>query len=254
MAIVGANGFIGKNLAVDLPNSELYTRANIASLAESEAQTLIVAAAPAVKWKANLESEKDFSEVSHLWEQISRSKARECILISTIDVFPRGVIFTESSQLPPEIPEAYGRNRGWLEGRIKERFDISLIVRLPGMYGNGLKKNVIFDLVNKRQDVKLPNGGDTFQWWDVSDIAEKVLQARQHSVNTLNLASEPISFSDLAMEVFKIEVPIFSEDILSYNMRSEYVQPLSGLRSDYFYQKQEVVSKLKTWIDSAQRT
>jgi hypothetical protein len=43
---------------------------------------------------------------------------------------------------------AYGRNRRALEAFCADRFDDCLIVRLPALFGPGLRKNFIFDLLN----------------------------------------------------------------------------------------------------------
>jgi hypothetical protein len=43
---------------------------------------------------------------------------------------------------------AYGRNRRALEAFCADHFDRCLIVRLPALFGTGLKKNFLFDIMN----------------------------------------------------------------------------------------------------------
>ena len=41
----------------------------------------------------------------------------------------------------------YGKDRLWLENKVSDSFD-SLVIRLPGLYGKGLKKNFLYDYIN----------------------------------------------------------------------------------------------------------
>ena len=67
-------------------------------------------------------------------------------LISSIAVWPdsRGK-YEDDTPLPDGLP-AYGKNRLQLENWVREDFPEALIVRLPALYGAGLKKNFLFDL------------------------------------------------------------------------------------------------------------
>ncbi|WP_417196808.1 RHS repeat domain-containing protein, partial [Akkermansia sp.] len=46
--------------------------------------------------------------------------------------------------------DAYGKNRYQLECWVRKHFPSSLIVRLPALFANGLKKNFIFDLMHPK--------------------------------------------------------------------------------------------------------
>mgnify|MGYP002224763577 CR=1 FL=1 len=48
--------------------------------------------------------------------------------------------------MTPDGLPAYGRNRLQLERWVREDYPNALIVRLPALYGIGLKKNFLFDL------------------------------------------------------------------------------------------------------------
>src|SRR5205823_13274352 len=100
----------------------------------------------AEKWIANAKPETDRESIAGLVRCLERVTAKRFVLISTVDVFPTPSGVDEESTVPAS-PQAYGRNRRWLEEEIDKRFG-ALVVRLAAMYGPGLKKNTIFDLLN----------------------------------------------------------------------------------------------------------
>ena len=57
-----------------------------------------------------------------------------------------GILLRSCSPLPAGELPAYGRNRLQLERWVREDFPAALIVRLPALYGKGLKKNCLYDL------------------------------------------------------------------------------------------------------------
>jgi nucleoside-diphosphate-sugar epimerase len=247
LAIVGAKGFVGSALANKFNRSEQYTRDNISKLQKSSAQTLAVTAAPAVKWKANQYPVEDFDAISKIYNLISTSKATECILISTIDVFPSGVEFTEADPPSEKNVEGYGRNRIWLEQKIMNRFEKHLIIRLPAMYGPGLKKNVLFDLLNNRQDVSYPGYENIYEWLDVCDVPDLIVRARELGLDVLNLATEPTVLGVIVEEVFNVVLPKNDSKSIQYKMRSNHVSSMIKRESPYYFNEAEIIEKIKKW-------
>ncbi len=247
VAIVGAKGFIGSNLAKFFINCEGYTRENISNLKTSKTKTIILAAAPAKKWKANKYPVEDMNEVKNVYDSIAGIKAQNCILISTIDIFPTNYEFDEDSIPPTTFVQGYGNNRAWLETRIRERFERTLVVRLPGMYGLGLKKNILFDLQQKRSDIKFPNPLDEFQWLDVQDLGYLICIAYNQNLETLNVSTEPTIIGEIAKSVFGFELEAKIENPILYRMSSKYVSQMIGKNSPYFFDREEVFLKVREW-------
>ncbi len=67
------------------------------------------------------------------------------MLISTIDVFKNSI--GKNEDYSPDAIEAYGSNRGYLENLCRSNFEKCHIIRLPGLFGENLKKNFLYDLI-----------------------------------------------------------------------------------------------------------
>lgn len=147
-ALIGATGFVGGNLRLYRGFSEFYNSGNITSSAGKSFDTVICAAAPASMIEANRAPERDRERIDGIIQHLSRLNARRFVLVSTIAVlsdFGRGMD-EETGQFEEKL--AYGVNRRRLESFVSERFDDHLILRLPALFGHGLRKNLIFDLMN----------------------------------------------------------------------------------------------------------
>ena len=92
------------------------------------------------------------------------------VLISTVDVFKNPYLADENTPVEMEGLSAYGLNRRRLELFVQEHFANVLIVRLPGLVGRWLKKNILFDFHNNNQVEKIDSRGvfqlraRTFSW------------------------------------------------------------------------------------------
>ncbi|MCI6709979.1 MULTISPECIES: NAD(P)-dependent oxidoreductase [Eisenbergiella] len=81
-------------------------------------------------------------------ENIRMIKPQKLVLISTIDVFKSPLAVYEDSAIDMDGLQPYGYNRRVLENWVRENYPEALIVRLPGLFGEGIKKNFIYDIIN----------------------------------------------------------------------------------------------------------
>ena len=79
-------------------------------------------------------------------ENLRQIAPKQLVLISSIAVYADSRGKDEQSPMTPDGLPAYGRNRLQLERWVREDYPNALIVRLPALYGIGLKKNFLFDL------------------------------------------------------------------------------------------------------------
>ena len=175
-ALIGHTGFVGGNLRAQLPFDDLYNTSNLETIAAREYDLVVSAGAPAVKWLANKEPEADKASIARLVAALDRVRARRFVLISTVDVYPRPIDVDEREPLDLAQPQAYGRHRAELEDFVSRRFPGATRVRLPGLFGPGLKKNIVFDFLNDNALDKVHQDG-SFQFYDLADVGRDVMRA-----------------------------------------------------------------------------
>lgn len=145
-ALVGYTGFVGGNLAKSGKFDKLYNSKNIEEAFGTEPDFLVYAGVPSTKFLANKFPEKDKEEILNAFENIKKINPKELVLISTIDVYGNPNQVTEEDEASSSEP--YGANRALLEKLVREEFKDCTIVRLPALFGKGIKKNFIFDYIN----------------------------------------------------------------------------------------------------------
>ncbi|MDR6128207.1 hypothetical protein QE361_002584 [Sphingomonas sp. SORGH_AS802] len=146
-ALIGYTGFVGGCLREQRSFDQYVNRSNIDALAGASFDTVVCAAAPGSMFEANRDPERDELHIRSLAGQLSRISAKRFVLISTIAVLEK---FSANSEQEAryETELAYGRNRRALEVAMADHFSETLIVRLPALFGPGLKKNFLFDILN----------------------------------------------------------------------------------------------------------
>lgn len=150
-ALVGYTGFVGSNIYAAAADEieAVYNSENIKKAYGSGPDLLIYAGLRAEKYLANADPEKDREQTLQAEENIRKINPGKLILISTIDVFKNPQNVDETSLIETRGLHAYGYNRYQLECRIREHYPEALIVRLPGLFGKNIKKNFIYDYLNR---------------------------------------------------------------------------------------------------------
>lgn len=146
--LIGYTGFVGNNLDKQYIFEKKYNSKNIEKIQGEEFELLICSGVSAVKWFANQNPEKDIEGINNLIENLKTIKVKNFVLISTIDIYDTMEDVNEDSIPNIENQDSYGRNRYFLENWVKSNFENSLILRLPALFGDGLKKNFVYDLMN----------------------------------------------------------------------------------------------------------
>ena len=248
-ALIGYTGFVGATLDASLSPSHRYRSTNIEEIRGESFDHVICAGVQAMKWWANLHPEEDLAGIEKLLGALAEVKTDRFTLISSIDVYPipRGV--DETSVINKEGHHAYGLNRLHAEEWVEKRFPNVATLRLPGLFGPGLKKNVIYDMIHDNGLEKVHPDG-TFQYYDTRRLAADIESAWEAKIQLLNLSSEPISTSEIRDRFFAGKTLGGTGPApASYDMRSIHAD-IRGGSDGYLYSKAQVLDDLGQWLES----
>jgi nucleoside-diphosphate-sugar epimerase len=248
-ALIGHTGFVGSNLLRQAPFDDLYNSANIGTIAGREFDLLVCSGARAEKWKAAQDPEADWKGISSLMQALENVKATKAILISTIDVYPSPKDVDESSPIDGENNHPYGKHRYRLEQFFRDRYD-ALILRLPGLFGPGLKKNVIFDFLNNN-NVSAVNSEGVFQFYDLGWLWPDITKAQAERLELINLSTEPVSVREIADECFGMKFDNALPNPARYDFRSRHFAHWGG-RDGYLRTRATVMEAMRTFVKSEQ--
>ena len=247
-ALVGYTGFVGGNLLRQRPFDVLFNSKNIGSLPERPYSLVVCAGAPAEKWKANADPAADRASLARLSGALAAADAERVVLISTVDVYPAPREVDESSPIEEEHAQPYGRHRRELERFVTERFP-TLVVRLPALFGTGLKKNVVFDLLHGN-NVHLIHADAVFQYYPLDRLWDDIRVAMDAGLTLVNFATEPVSVADVAREAFGIEFDNRPAGTPArYDVRSRHAGHFGG-RGPYLLSRDEIFARLRTFVRS----
>ena len=246
--VIGANGFVDSNLMNSAYSTIAVTRENILDIAGLGCDHFVLSAVSATKWKANLDPKKDRDEIATLLSNLHPDSGYSLTLISTIDVFPKNYSFTETTPVEfMEKEEAYGKNRAWLECELREKFEDLTIVRLPGLFGPGLKKNLIFDLLNNKPIARL-NPESHFQFYDIRNLAKDLSLLWERNRKIQNMATQPISVAEILSIFNRPELSVLDEPPFHYKMKTVNGALFGMGKIDYIEDSESVLREIKNWI------
>ena len=250
-ALIGHTGFVGGNLARQHAFDAVFHSANVDEMRGRTFDLVVCAGVRAEKWKANADPAADAAGIARLEAVLDDVTATRFVLVSTVDVFAHPAGVDEDTPVDTASVQAYGRNRRALEEYAARRFD-STIVRLPGLYGPGLKKNIIYDLLHTHEVHKIDARG-VFQFYGVGRLwtdIEVMLAAR---LPVVHLPPEPVSVADVARVAFGIE---FTNQLAApparYDVRTKH-DALFGGRDGYVEDRQRVLHGIRDFVSAERR-
>ncbi|MGQ0286877.1 NAD-dependent epimerase/dehydratase family protein [Pasteurellaceae bacterium 22721_9_1] len=247
-ALIGYTGFVGNTILKQKKFECLFNSKNIAEIDNQEFELVVCSAAPAQKWLANKEPDNDLKIINGLIEHLKTIKCNTFILISTVDVFKDPIDVDEDTAINEENLQPYGLHRRYLEKFVESHFENYLIVRLPGLVGPGLKKNIIFDFLNNN-NLNMIDSRGIFQFYPMVNLWSDIQVALENKLHLIHLTSEPISVEEVAKNGFGFK---FEQSLINppakYDMQSKFAV-LYGAEK-YQYSKKETLLAIRAYAQS----
>ena len=172
ICVIGGNGFVGFSICSELQRKKTnfvkITRQNYSSYKNKKFKIIINAAMPSKRFWAKNNPDLDYEEtVTKTKNIISDFKFEKIIHVSTVSA-------------RCQFHTTYGKNKKESEDLIKQTPNY-LIIRLGPMYGVGLTKGVLVDMLNN--GTVFFNGKSKYSFTDVSWNAKWI-------INNLNLKNQ----------------------------------------------------------------
>jgi sugar phosphate isomerase/epimerase len=248
-AIVGYTGFVGSNLLQFYKFDFFYNSSNFCEAKDKCFDTLFFCGVPAIKWKANKYPQEDIDVIENIKNILKTIKVNKIILISTIDVYENVDLGNdEDYDCDYVINHPYGRNRYMFEYFIREKFDNYNIIRLPALFGKGLKKNIIYDLINNNQIENIEKN-TMFQWYDLNWLKKDIDIILQNNIQVCNLFTEPLETIKI-LELFNYPLDTYkTQSTLKYNSKTKYANLFHSNIDGYIYDKSSVLNSIKEYLN-----
>jgi hypothetical protein len=247
-ALIGHTGFVGGNLLRQHEFGACFNSGNIESISGREFDTLAFAGAQGKKWWANQNPAADRQGISRALDALRGVRARRVVLISTVDVVPSLAGQDESFDCTSIPNHAYGANRLWLEDELRERFPAVIVVRLPALFGNGLRKNILYDMLHDNLVDKIDPGA-RFQFYDLSGLWSDILRAEAAGLSLIHFVTEPILTADIVARFFP-GAPVGTPSVNgspAYDLRTRHAEVFGG-SNGYIHDREEVLRRMSDFV------
>lgn len=251
--LIGFSGFVGATLRKQVHLQSLYRSTNIQDIECQSFDSVICAAAPAQKWIANRDPLADRQNIDSLISHLKTVTCKTFVLISTVDVFNNPIGVDEDTPVDEEGLHAYGLHRRLLEKFVEGHFPNYLIVRLPGLVGPGLRKNVIFDFLNDNNLHSIDSRG-IFQFYPMVNLWWDIQTALHAGLKLVHLTAEPISVADVSELGFgkPFNQPTANQPAI-YDMRTRHAAVFGG-KGHYQYSQRETIQAVRAYAQSEPKT
>ena len=247
--LIGSSGYVGSTLRTQTHFDFLYRSNNIGSIKKEIDGIVVCSAAPAQKWVANKNPLADLNNIKKLISHLKSIRCGTFILISTIDVFKNPNNVYENSHVNKNGLHPYGLHRRMLENFVENNFKNYLIVRLSGLVGSGLRKNVVFDFQNNNNLDQIESR-NIFQFYPMVNLWRDIQIALKEKIKLIHLTAEPITVADVSKYGFnKIFNNKLSSPLINYDMRTQYAE-LFGTKGNYQYSRLESIDAIRIYAQS----
>ena len=249
-ALIGHTGFVGGNLARQSEFGASFNSKNSKDMRGQNFDEIFCAGVSAIKWQANKDPKADREAITALENNLREVKADRFVLISTIDVYPFTNRGDEQTNLRGLSNHAYGTHRLAFEDFCRSQFHECFVVRLPGLFGTGLRKNIIYDLLNDNC-LEMINPRSSFQYYNLDNLTNDIERVVRQDVRLINLFPEPISTQEILDKFFEDKaVGTKAGQDVHYNIGTAYAN-LWDRHDRYCAGKETMLDQMENFISKA---
>lgn len=200
--LVGNTGLIGQTISQYEEFNYTFNSKNINQFIDTvpDGCELFLTCLPATKWMVNKDLKQDINNINNIINIVSKKSYSKVIVISTIDVYNDSPMKSNEDYSPNISKLSYGNNRYLFELLIREfvKTDDLKIFRLPALFNNKIKKNVLYDLINNN-NVNQINSNSSFQWYNLNNLSTDIKKYSEKFKNEtlFNIFTEPLDTKDI---------------------------------------------------------
>jgi hypothetical protein len=247
--LVGNTGLVGSTLCDSINFDFKFNSKNINEFSSHDIDgcDLYLSCLPATKWLINQNVLGDLENIISLINIFKTKTYRNVYLISTIDIYSDSPQGTDENYLPNYKSSNYGSNRLLFESLVKTqlKYNQCKIFRLPALFNNKIKKNILFDLINNNNIDKI-NSNSKYQWYNLDTLSEDIdqLESKFPNEEVFNLFTEPLD-TQMIVDLFpqhKDKV-FFGDTKIEYNYKTKYTN------NGYFKGHLEVLNEIKNMVN-----
>jgi hypothetical protein len=248
-ALIGHSGFIGGHLACQRRWDACFNRANVEALRGRAFELLVCAGLPSDRWRANGNPAGDRSNMMSLANALAGVRAKRFVLVSTVDVYPVPVAVDETTPIDPPGHRAYGEHRLEFERIVADRFPECRIVRLPSVFGAGMRRNALLDLI-RRRELDAVDPRSAFQWYPATRLADDLDRLLEADLPLVNLCTEPVETGRLHREYFDdLRIGGRPGPVVRHDVRTRHGRRFGG-GDRYVMSAEDVVLAIGGWLRS----
>lgn len=226
--LVGHTGLVGETLKSQADFDFFYNSKNIDTFGESfpDGCDLYLTCLPSTKWMINqsLSSRAlDYNNCLNIVDILSKRKYNKIVVISTIDVYLGSEFGCNEDHQIQTGKIGYGENRLIFEKLIKKelQYESLKIYRLPALFGKGLKKNILFDILNNN-NLDSINKNSYYQWYSLDRLWSDINLYEEKDGSVINLFTEPVFTKDIIDNYFDESIGFMSDLPITYNYKTKF--------------------------------
>lgn len=247
--LVGNTGLVGSTLRDSINFDLEFNSKNINEFSSHDIDgcELYLSCLPATKWLVNQNLIGDLDNIINLIRIFTTKTYKKIYLISTIDVYGDSPQNVNEDYLPNCKDSNYGSNRLLFESLVRTqlKYDKYMVFRLPALFNNRIKKNVLFDLINNNNVDKI-NTNSKYQWYNLDQLAQDIsnLEIQHPNEEVFNLFTEPLDTQTI-VDLF----PQHKNSVFFGNTKIEYNYKTKYSNNGYFKNNIEVLNDIKDMIN-----